>query len=614
MTKTTLTIGNISELTNRKQWVCWKRGRTNADGRFEKIPCAPDFPPYSIDAQDPSMHMSYEDALWAADAFLEIEGIAFVPSKEDPFCFLDLDHIVDPETGKFKAWVARIVETLDSFAYITPSGKGLRIVIRGELTDGGGDYVYSDEEGDHDLEAYDSNQFLTFTHKIWDRPIREAQELLDSLTKARKASPQKGSDQDFPEVTLDEDLKAIRREVKRTLVAHELSPEPIVEGFRKSTLISVGGHLLMDGKSEEWLWEFLQKINVTLLYNKQGELEGLDKGELEEIHNVVTKLEPKVSPVEVQQRLDLVLKFLSLIRPRMKRAFNTDWNFLKALETQGRKYGSLVREDEVRIDGSWLTLQGLSRIVTAKTFGKKISRLKTGGILTTGKDKQDKTGHFVLNVSKLLSGEYFGLSEQGIERMREDSKVMCINNMTNQQNHYFTILRHPFWTRQYGNARGPLFAAIASLGGGGRTGEIARIMGRVDENGKPKCGSISGLLRKCEEEGTLNNPRRGYWEFSEDFEDKLYKARVDAGEFDRDADFDSYKRDKRKNYREEKSEYLKAVRWQDDLFEEMLLELEKENPLLWFRLALEGAPKPMWVLGKYFVEGRRVTGIMGHER
>ena len=49
------------------------------------------------------------------------------------------------------------------------------------------------------------------------------------------------------------------------------------------------------------------------------------------------------------------------------------------------------------------------------------------------------------------------------------------------------------------------------------------------------------------------------------------------------------------------------------MFEEMLLELEKENPLLGFRLALDGAPKPMLVLDKYFVEGRRVTGIMGHK-
>ncbi len=426
MTDTEHKTGPMSELTRINQWVCWKRGETKADRRFDKIPCAPNDPPYSIDAQDPSNHMPYKEALWAANTFLGIEGIAFVPSKRDPFCFLDIDHIADPKTGEVHAWVERLLEKLDSFAYLTPSGNGLRIVVRGDLIDGGGHYVFSDEEGDHTLEAYDSNQFLTFTHEIRDRPIREAQEWLDSLTKVRKSSPRKSRDRDFPEVTLEGDLEATRREVKRTLVAHELSPEPIVENSRKTTLLHIGGKLFMSGKSEEWLWEFLHKINSTLLYDKQGKLEGLDEGELEEIHTVNTKLEPRVSSVEVQQRLDLVSEFLSLIRPRMKRAHNTDWNLLKALETQGRKYGSLVREDEVRIDGSWLTLQGLSRIATPKTFSKKISRLKEGGIIRTKKDKQDKTGHFLLNVTNLLSGDYFGLAGEEIERMREDSKVRLI--------------------------------------------------------------------------------------------------------------------------------------------------------------------------------------------
>ncbi len=129
-------------------------------------------------------------------------------------------------------------------------------------------------------------------------------------------------------------------------------------------------------------------------------------------------------------------------------------------------------------------------------------------------------------------------------------------------------------------------------------------MGRVDENGKPKCGSISGLLRECEKEGTLKKPRWGYWEFSKDFEDKLHRARVDAGEFERDDDFNEYKQDKRDKFREKQREHLRG-------FEEVLSELEKEDPWLYFRLSLDGAPKPMWVLDKYYVEGRRVLGIMG---
>ncbi len=366
----------------------------------------------------------------------------------------------------------------------------------------------------------------------------------------------------------------------------------------------------MDGRSEEWWWEELHKINSTLLYNEKEELEGLDEVELKEIYDENLKLEPKTSPEDVQQRLDLISEFLSLIRPRIKGAYNTDWNFLKALEIQGRKYGSIVNGDEVRIDGSWLTLQGLARIPTPKTMKNKILRLEQAEILRRGKDKKDKTGHFIIDMRKLLSGEYFSLSEAEIERMREDSNVMGIDS-EQHNNHYFTILGHPFWTRQYGNARGPLFAAIDSLGGGGRTGEIALRMGRVYENGNPKCGSVSGLLRECEGEGTLKNPSRGYWEFSEDFVDKLYKARVDAGEFDRDTSFERDKQDKRKSYKEKKIKYLEEAGREYAQFDEMLWEVEKEDTLLFLKLYFFGASKPMWVLGKYFVEGRKVIGTMG---
>jgi hypothetical protein len=136
-------------------------------------------------------------------------------------------------------------------------------------------------------------------------------------------------------------------------------------------------------------------------------------------------------------------------------------------------------------------------------------------------------------------------------------------------------------------------------------------MGRVYENGKPKCGSISGLLRKCEAEGTLKNPRRGYWEFSEDFVDKLYQARVDVGEFDRDTSFAKEKQDKQDSYREKKIKYLERTAWQHKQFGEMLSQLKEVNTMLFLRLYVEGAPKQMWVLDKYLVEGRKVIGILG---
>lgn len=621
MTRVGSKTNSMSELTSLKQWVCWKRGETKPNGRFEKKPCIADFPPYSIDAQDPGYHMSYEDALWATNGPFDfgIEGIGFVPTKDDPFCFLDLDDCIDRPADWCADWAANIIEELDSFMYLSPSCTGLRIVLKGELAHGGGHYLYQDEAGDHHIEAYDSNQFLTFTHYVDDSPIKEAQEWLNKLTKVRATSRRRtsgpridlGSKNDVCEISLSEGLAETKKEVQNVLVAHELNPEPIEEGLRKVTLISIGARLLHQGRTEDWWREFLPKLNATLLYNKKGELEGLDDSELEEVISENLKLNPKVSPKEVQLHLDTVSEFLTLIRPRMKRAYNTDWNFLKALEIQGRKYGSVVSNEEIRIDGSWLTLQGLSRIASTKTLFNKISRLKEGEILETGKDKKSRAGHFILDVDRLLTGQYFNLSKVEIESMRKDSKATTLNNIHN--NHYFTILTHPFWTKQYGNARGPLFAAIASLGGEGRTGKIALQMGRVDSRGKPNGSSISGLLRQCEKEGTLKNPHWGYWHFSEDFEVAFHRAREDAGEFVRDSNFDDYKKDKREDHREKLREYLEKEGDRRKLFNKVVTELKAVNPKLATILELGGASKPMTILDKYFVDGKKVTGVIDEE-
>lgn len=46
-------------------------------------------------------------------------------------------------------------------------------------------------------------------------------------------------------------------------------------------------------------------------------------------------------------------------------------------------------------------------------------------------------------------------------------------------------------------------------------------------------------------------------------------------------------------------------------FGEMLSQLKEVNTMLFLRLYVEGAPKQMWVLDKYLVEGRKVIGILG---
>lgn len=601
----------FEELKSYRQWICWRLKKKASSDKFRKVPCeTATYSFYAVDALDQKFHMSYKAAKTATTYFKELSGVGFVARADDPFCFLDIDDCWGKETesGTFR-WVKGLIDELDSLVYLTPSGEGMRIVLKGVLPGKGGYYSFTDDEGEHVLEAYDRDHFLTFTERLADDSITDASDWLSRLKKIDPAVSRNHGVQNLPGVILEGDLQEIRNRVKTILVSHELSPEPILEGFRKNTLLSIGGHLLHDGVPQELWWRFLNEINATLLYNKEGELEGLEPDELEEIFDTNLNLKIKRASDEVQDCLDAMAEFLTLIRPRLKGAFNTDWSFLNALTNHGRKYGTWVSNHEIRVDCSWKTLQKLSRIATAKTLSKKIKRLEKGHILSRGNDsvRSDKSGYFVIDLNCLLTGEYFGLANE-LGSMREDSNVS--GSIDNNQ-HSITIFGHAFWVRKYGNARGPLFAAIDQLGGGGKTRDIALKMGRVKGDGKPNSASISGLLRKCEKEGTLSNPYRGCWEFSEDFSSKLYRARTEIGEFSADKKFADQTKSIRKRYREGRHENLALLEEQRNLFYQMIEELKLIDPDKANKLEKWGAKKPETILGKYFVEGRRVTGIVG---
>ncbi len=452
----------FEELKSYKQWVCWRMEKDASSGKSKKVPCGPDIPFYAMNALDQRFQRSYEDARIPTTCFSGLSGVGFVVRADDPFCFLDIDDCWGKETesGTFR-WVERLIDELDSLVYLTPSGEGIRIVLKGVLPGKGGYYSFTDDEGEHVLEAYDRDHFLTFTDRLADNSISDASDWLSSLKKIDPAVSRNHGVQNLPGVILEGDLRAVCERVKTTLVSHELSPEPILEGFRKNTLLSIGGHLLHDGVSQEWWWQFLNEVNATLLYNKEGELEGLEPDELEEIFDVNLNLKIKRSSDEVQGCLDAMAEFLTLIRPRLKGAFNTDWSLLNALKNHGRKYGTWVSGHEIRVDCSWRTLQKLSRIATAKTLSKKIRRLEAGNVLTRGRDKlrASESGYFVIDLDCLLTGEYFGLASE-LDSMREDSNAS--SSIDNNQ-HNITIFGHAFWVRKYGKVVSVNFCKLMAV-------------------------------------------------------------------------------------------------------------------------------------------------------
>lgn len=138
-----------AELREQRQWVIWRY--EERDGKRTKVPYQAGQNGARASSTDPSTWTRFEVARDAAPA---LDGIGFVLSSRDPFVAVDLDHCID-EGGALTDEACTIVEALDSYTEITPSGHGLRIIVRGELPPGGR------KRGN--VEIYDSGRYVTIT-------------------------------------------------------------------------------------------------------------------------------------------------------------------------------------------------------------------------------------------------------------------------------------------------------------------------------------------------------------------------------------------------------------------------------------------------------------------
>ncbi len=136
----------IEELSCYPHWVCWRR-----EGK-EKVPIDPKTG-RKASTTDANTWATYEQTAAVADRY---DGISYVVSSYDPFSFVDLDDCVD-EYGEVATWALEVVEALDSYTEVSPSGKGLKI------------WIEAHKPGSRcrtgSIEVYDSRQFSTFTGK-----------------------------------------------------------------------------------------------------------------------------------------------------------------------------------------------------------------------------------------------------------------------------------------------------------------------------------------------------------------------------------------------------------------------------------------------------------------
>lgn len=114
-------------MAEAERWVLWKA--ESRGGRATKVPRRVDNPELRASSTNPATWATFDRACEALP-YSGCDGLGFVLG--DGFAGVDVDAVIDPETGEYPDWVDRTVELFDSYAEVSPSGTGLKIFTFGD--------------------------------------------------------------------------------------------------------------------------------------------------------------------------------------------------------------------------------------------------------------------------------------------------------------------------------------------------------------------------------------------------------------------------------------------------------------------------------------------------
>ena len=114
-------------------------------------------------------------------------GVGRVIAKDDPYVGIDLDDVRDPETGTLTPRAVEIVGALDSYAEVSPSGAGVKVWVRAEL---------SRAHKKPGVEVYPHSRYFTLTGLMLPQvlpTVEERQETLEALIRQEFPEPKRAS-------------------------------------------------------------------------------------------------------------------------------------------------------------------------------------------------------------------------------------------------------------------------------------------------------------------------------------------------------------------------------------------------------------------------------------
>lgn len=89
------------------------------------------------------------------------KGAGFVLTESDPYVIIDLDHVINLETGEILPWAQDIIDRMDSYTEVSQSGTGIHIIIRGKKPG------IKCKRKDGQVEIYEKKRYFALTGNLW---------------------------------------------------------------------------------------------------------------------------------------------------------------------------------------------------------------------------------------------------------------------------------------------------------------------------------------------------------------------------------------------------------------------------------------------------------------
>lgn len=167
----------LSILTATHNWVAWRLENVQGRDKPAKIPYNPNTGE-KAKPNDSNTWSSFDNAMALADKFHG--GVGFMFSDGCGYCGIDLDNVILSD-GTLKPFAQDIVDALNSYTEISPSGNGLHILcmLKRPLS------TFGSKRNNRALgaEIYDSAHYLTVTGKVYgdEKPIRDCTNILSEI-------------------------------------------------------------------------------------------------------------------------------------------------------------------------------------------------------------------------------------------------------------------------------------------------------------------------------------------------------------------------------------------------------------------------------------------------